>query len=150
MARMYSGSKGKAGSKKPLDSDLSWVRYKPKEIELLIVKLSKSGESPSRIGLTLRDTYGVPDVKKITEKSISEILKEKNLLKKVPEDLTSLIKRAVTLRKHLGANKKDEAGKRGLKITESKIKRLEKYYKKTKKLAMEWRYDPEKAELALD
>lgn len=150
MARMYSSSKGKAGSKKPIDSDLSWVRYKPKEIELLILKLSKAGDAPSKIGLVLRDTYGIPDVKRIAGKSISEILGSKNLLKKVPEDLTSLIKRAVVLRKHLEVNKKDESGKRGLRITESKIKRLEKYYKRTEKLPAEWRYDSKRSELALD
>jgi len=150
MARMYSGSKGKAGSKKPIDSDLSWVRYKPKEIELLIVKLAKSGTPPSRIGLVLRDTYGVPEVKRIVGKSISKILAEKSLLNNVPEDLTSLIRRSVALIKHLESNNQDQTAKRGLRLTESKIRRLGKFYKENSKLPKEWRYDPKRAELALD
>ena len=151
MARMYSRKRGKAGSKKPIVSEApSWVRYKPKEIELLIIKLSKSGLLPSQIGLHLRDTYGIPDVKKIVGKRVSEILIEKNVGKKTPEDIASLIKRGIAIRKHLQLNRKDGGATRGLKITESKIRKLEKYYKNTKKLPSDWKYDPEKAELALE
>jgi len=151
MARMYSRRRGKAGSKKPLVSEApSWVRYKPKEIELLIIKLAKSGLLPSQIGLHLRDTYGIPNVKLIAGKRISEILNEKNVGKKTPEDIVSLIKRGIAIRKHLLLNKKDGGAKRGLKITESKIRKLEKYYKGSKRLSSDWKYDPEKAELALE
>ena len=42
MARMHSRKRGKAGSKKPMKKVLPlWVRYKAKELELLIVKLAK-------------------------------------------------------------------------------------------------------------
>ncbi len=148
MARMHSRRKGKAGSTKPAKKNAPiWLRYKPKEIELLIVKLSKEGKSPSHIGLILRDTYGIPDVTLILKKSITDILAEKKLLPEIPEDLRALIRKVVDIRKHLESNHKDETAKRGLILSESKIKRLVKYYKRTRKLSSDWKYDPEKAAL---
>lgn len=148
MARMHSGKKGKSGSKKPLKAALpTWVRYKSKEVEMLIIKLAKEGQTSSQIGTTLRDTYGIPDERKITNKRITAILKKKELLGDVPEDLVALIRKAVTVKKHIDRNKKDETAKRGLTLTESKIKRLIKYYKRSGRLSSEWKYDPEKASI---
>ena len=146
MARLYSRKRGKSGSKKPVKKTMPlWVRYKPKEIEMLIVKLAKEGLADSKIGVILRDTYGIPDVRIICKKKISKIIEEKGIKKELPEDIAALIKKAVLVRKHLEENKKDEVAKRGLTLTESKIKRLTKYYKKTGKLASEWKYEPERA-----
>ena len=151
MARMHSRKKGKSGSKKPVSrSPPTWIRYGSKEIELLITKLSKEGHSPSEIGIILRDTYGIPDEKRITGKKITKILKEKNLQTKIPEDLTALIKKAVKIIKHIEENKPDNTAKRGLQLTESKIKRLTKYYKKTGRLPSEWKYDPDKVKLLME
>ena len=151
MARMYSRKKGKSGSKKPLkDKTPSWERYDKKEVELLIIKSAKSGKTPSQIGIVLRDTYGIPDVKKITKKSISNILKDNKLGLKLPEDMTSLIKREIKILKHLETNKHDQPSKRGLTLTESKIKRLVKYYKKTKKIPANWRFSRENIKLILE
>jgi len=142
MARMYSRKKGKSKSKRPTSRTLpTWVRYKPKEVELLIVKLAKEEKSPSQIGLFLRDTYGIPDVKRLVGKKITTILKEHNLLQKIPEDLMALIKKSIAEKKHLEENKQDKVAKRGLQLTEANIRRLIKYYKKTKKLPIEWKYD---------
>ncbi|MBW2977429.1 30S ribosomal protein S15 [Candidatus Woesearchaeota archaeon] len=150
MARMHSRKKGKSSSKKPHKKSLSWIRYKPKEIELLIVKLAKEGKTASQIGLTLRDTYGIPDTKKIVSKSISKILAEKKLSGKIPEDLMALIKKDIAVRKHLERNSKDETARRGLTLTESKIKRLAKYYKQTGKLPEEWKYDPKRVRFYIE
>jgi small subunit ribosomal protein S15 len=151
MARMYSRKKGKAGSTKPLRKTApSWVRYGAKEIEMLIIKLAKEGNAPSKIGLILRDNYGIPLSKQITGKKITRILKEKNLLQKFPEDLLALIKRSIAVRKHLEKNSKDETAVRGLTLTENKIKALAKYYKKIKKLPVDWKYEPKKIRLYLE
>ncbi|MBW3011431.1 30S ribosomal protein S15 [Candidatus Woesearchaeota archaeon] len=150
MARMHSRDKGKSASKKPLDLKPTWVSFKQKEVEMLVVKLAKQGLSPSQIGLHLRDSYGIPDVKAITGKKINVLLKEKKLAKKLPEDLTSLIKRAIAIRKHLATLKKDKTARRGLTLTESKIKRLMKYYKKTGVLDEDWYYDLDRAELLIE
>ena len=143
---MHSGAKGKSGSKKPAGrTGHSWLSYKPKEVEMLIVKLAKEGKAPSQIGLILRDAYGIPDTRVILKRKITSVLKEKKLLKELPEDLMALIKKDVALYKHTEANKQDMTAKRGVQLTESKIKRLVKYYKNSKRIPEEWKYDPRKA-----
>jgi len=150
MARMYSRKKGKSGSTKPLKKTKpAWMRYGSKEIEQLVVKLAKQEVKPSKIGIILRDSYGVPDVKTITKKSITKILEENKISPSLPEDLTSLIRKQIKITKHLEKNKKDMPSKRGMQLTESKIRRLVKYYKKTGKLPKEWVYDRTKADLLL-
>ena len=148
MARMHARTKGKSGSKKPLEPKKPfWQNKKPKEIELLIVKLAKEGNSPSRIGVVLRDSFGIPDVKILLGRSISQVLKEKGLEKEIPEDLLALIRKTVKIRSHLEENRQDKTSKRGLQITESKIKRLIKYYKNNGRLSEDWKFDPEKAKM---
>ncbi len=143
MARMYSKKKGKSGSKKPLAGKKpTWIRYTKKEIELLITKFAKEGKTTSEIGIILRDSYGIPDAKQITGKSVSAVLKEKNIAHEVPEDILALLRRSMLIRKHLEGNKHDMSALRGLQLTESKIKRLVKYYKRAEKIAPDWKYDP--------
>jgi small subunit ribosomal protein S15 len=151
MARIHARVKGKSGSKKPLDSKIpKWVEKKPKEIIALFEKLAKQYLSSSQIGLNLRDSYGVPNVKLITGKSISEILKNAKMTGMVPEDLKNLIKRAITIRKHLTLNRKDKFSIRGLQLTEAKIRRIQKYYKSKGVLPEDWNYHPDRAELLVD
>jgi small subunit ribosomal protein S15 len=151
MAKKYSGKKGKSGSKKVLGKKQPvWVRHKPKEVELLVVKYAKEGLSSSEIGISLRDKYGVPSVKELTGKRITQILEDKKLLGKLPEDMLNLIKRAIALREHLEQNKKDMGAKRGLEITESKLRKLMKYYKENKKLSQDWKYNPKDAKLYIE
>ena len=143
MARMHSRARGKSGSNKPTKKVTpGWVQYKAKEVELLIVKYAKEGKQPSQIGLFLRDEYGIPDVKILTGKTISQILKEKNLGLELPEELMALIRKSVLLTKHMEINKKDFSSKRGLYLTNSKINRLVKYYKVKGKVPQDWKYDP--------
>lgn len=151
MARMYSRKKGKSGSKKPIKKVIpTWIRYKPKEVELLITKLAKEGKTCSQIGTALRDVYGIPDVKTLTKKTIGSILKEKKLAKEIPEDLMALIKKAILIKKHIETNKQDQPAKRGLTITESKINKLISYYKKTNSLPIEWKYEPERIRFLIE
>ena len=146
MARMHSGSRGKSGSKKPIKKTVPvWVSYKPKESELIIAKLAKEGRSAAEIGTILRDTYGIPDARTLFKKKISQILSEKNLNPELPEDILALVRRSVMIRKHMETNKKDQTARRGLMLTESKIKRLTKYYKRTGKLEENWKFDPSRA-----
>lgn len=148
MARMYSRKKGKSSSKKPLSkSTPSWMTHKAKEVEMLVLKVAKEGKPASMIGLVLRDSYGIPDVKAVSGKSITKILEEKKLAPKIPEDLMSLIKRAIAIRKHIEENKQDMTALRGLQLTESKVKRLVKYYKRIKKIPVDWKYDVKSVKL---
>lgn len=151
MARMHSRTKGKSGSTKPQKlTKPTWASLKPKEVEMLIVKYAKDGKPASQIGLYLRDEYGLPSVKTVTGKSVSQILEEKKLRPEIPEDLMALMRKAVLIRKHMAENKKDMPGKRGLQLTESKINRLAKYYKANGKLSQSWKYDPEKIKLQVE
>lgn len=150
MARIYSGKKGSSGSTKPVRKiPPSWLKYKPFEVEKLVVKLAKEGKTAAQIGITLRDMYGIPSVRAITKKKIVKILEENKLGPKIPEDLQNLIKRAIATEKHHKSNNKDKVGKRGLQLTESKIRRLVKYYKKCKKLPQDWKYSREQAKFLI-
>ena len=151
MARMHSRAKGVSGSKKPMKKEVpTWIRYKPKEVEILVGKMAKEGKTASQIGIMMRDTYGIPDVKTLTGKSISKILAAKQLLPEVPEDLRALIRKAAMIRKHLEENRQDKPALRGLQLTEAKIMRLVKYYKKSDRLPVDWKYDPRKASTYLE
>lgn len=148
MARMYSGKKGKSGSHKPPVKVVPrWIKMKKGEVEDLIEQLAQKRLTSAQIGMILRDQYGIPDVKAITGKSISEIMKERNVYPEIPEDLLNLLKRAVNLRAHLEKNKADKHSLRGLQNLESKIKRLGKYYVKKGILPKDWEYSPERAKL---
>jgi small subunit ribosomal protein S15 len=119
MAKIYSKRKGKAGSHKPADKSVpSWVSYKPAEVEQLILKLAKQEKTSSQIVMILRDSYGIPSVKALVGKSIVQVMKEKKILKKLPEDLIALIKRHIAVMKHLEEKKNDFVSKRGVVLTE--------------------------------
>ena len=71
-----------------------------------IYKLAKKGLTPSQIGVILRDSPGVAQVRFVTGNKILRILKSKGLASDLPEDLYHLIKKAVAVRKHLERNRK--------------------------------------------
>ena len=145
MARMHSRKKGKHGSKKPAKKTApSWIRYKGKDVELLIAKLVKDGKTTSQIGILLRDTYGIPNVYALCGKSIGAILKEKKIMPEVPEDMTAMFKRYAAIKKHIENNKHDETAARGLHLAESKINRLVKYYKRTNRIPETWKFDADR------
>ncbi|MCJ7760663.1 30S ribosomal protein S15, partial [Candidatus Bathyarchaeota archaeon] len=61
MARLYASKRGRSGSTRPISKKSpSWCKYREEEVEALVVKLAKQGNSPSMIGLILRDNYGIP------------------------------------------------------------------------------------------
>jgi small subunit ribosomal protein S15 len=124
-----------------------WVEYSNEEVEEIILKLRKEGKSTSVIGVILRDQYGIPDVKSVTELKITQILEKHGQTEEYPEDLMNLIRKAVNIRDHLKENPKDLHTKRGLQLVESRIRRLVKYYTREGVLPEGWRYEPTKAAL---
>lgn len=144
MARLHSRKKGKSGSTRPprLEKPV-WVERSAEEVENLVVKMARKGLSKSMIGIILRDSYGIPLVKVVSGKKISEILEAKEIESVLPEDLLNLVKKALNIRKHMETNHKDLQGKKGLQRTESKIFRLIKYYKKKSVLPIDFKYKPE-------
>ena len=57
-------------------------------------------------GVILRDSHGVAQVRFVTGNKILRILKAKGLAPDLPEDLYHLIKKAVSIRKHMERNRK--------------------------------------------
>jgi small subunit ribosomal protein S13e len=147
-----------------------------------IVKSAKKGLTPSQIGVILRDSHGIAQVKSVTGNKILRILKTQGieslmstytscaieisnlpfrghtqkrvdgllleaaeyltcsgLAPEIPEDLYCLIKKAVSVRKHLERNRKDKDSKFRLILIESRVHRLGRYYKKVGKLPPNWR-----------
>tara|TARA_B100000902_G_C26580942_1_gene561126 strand:- start:31 stop:483 length:453 start_codon:yes stop_codon:yes gene_type:complete len=150
MARIHARVKGKSGSNKPLkDTKITGAPSKAEVIKL-IKSMAEQGMSSALIGLRLRDLHAVPSVKKITGSTISKIMKDNDMYSKVPEDLRNLVLRAITITKHLAKNKKDKTSTRGLALTESKIRRLQKYYQNSGKISKTWKYKREDAELLID
>ena len=145
MARMHSRKHGKSGSTRPARLEKPvWVELSPDEVESEVVKLARRGQSKSIIGTVMRDSRGVPLVKIVTGKKISQILEENDINTPLPEDLSNLVRKALKIRNHLETNHKDLETIKGLNRTESKIYRLIKYYKRKKILAQDFKYDPEK------
>ncbi len=58
------------------------------------------------LGVILRDSHGVAQVRFVTGNKILRVLKAKGLAPDLPEDLYHLIKKAVSIRKHLERNRK--------------------------------------------
>lgn len=150
MARMHARRKGKSASSRPfVTENPKWVPLDQKEIEDIIEKLGTEGNSSAMIGLILRDQYGVPNVKLATGKSITEIMSEKDVLQKLPEDMGALLKKVTNLDQYLRQNPRDIHNKRNLQLIEAKIRRLERYYKKKGVLPQSWKYSLANAELEL-
>ncbi len=148
MARMHARKRGKSGSDRPVvKENPEWVEADTNKVTELVVKLAKQGKSSSEIGTELRDQYGIPDQKLITGKSITDIMKEKDVYPDLPEDLLDLMEKAVNLHEHMERNNKDASNKRGLQLVESKIRRLAKYYIREGVLPEGWKYSRERAEM---
>jgi len=142
---MHSRKCGKSGSTRPARLEKpTWVELSPEEVENEVVKLARRGQSKSMIGTIMRDSRGVPLVKLVTGKKVTQILEENEIKTPLPEELANLVRKALSIRKHLETNHKDLEAKKGLNRNESKIYRLIKYYKKKKVLAPDFKYDPEK------
>lgn len=140
-ARLYTSKRGKSGSTRPISKKApAWCKYTPEEVEALVLKLSREGNSPSTIGMLMRDRYAVPLVKSITGKNVHELLETSQQAGTLPEDLSALLKKADDLRRHLEKHRKDYVNKRSLAMIESKIHRLVKYYRARGQLRPEWEY----------
>jgi small subunit ribosomal protein S15 len=150
MAKLHSRKKGSSRSRPPMAAKLpAWSDVSKEELEKTIMKLHDSGMPSSRIGLTLRDQYGVPSTKLVLDMSLNSFLTKKNALPDVPEDLVNLMRKALHIRKHIKANNKDVHNKRALQLTENKIRRLVKYYDDSGRLTPDWTYSPETAEILI-
>lgn len=141
MARIHVHTHGKSHSTRPTSkSPPSWINQSQDQVTSLVLKLAKDGLSPSEIGLNLRDQHGIPLIKPVVGKGLTEILSENNIRPEMPEDLDKLVKKALGLQKHLKVHNSDSRNVRSLELVEAKIHRLSKYYKRIGRLPQSWKY----------
>ena len=142
MARMHNDGRGSSGSDKPVNKkNPRWVDYDEDEVIDLVVKLRNDGQDPSQIGMTLRDQYGIPSVKQVTDMKITEILEEEGLALDLPEDLNNLVEKAESIQDHLEQNQNDEEAIRQLELTEAKIRSVASYHRDEGNIPEDWKYE---------
>ncbi|KAK7685535.1 ribosomal 40S subunit protein S13 [Cerrena zonata] len=142
MGRMHAPGKGISSSALPYRrAPPSWLKTTPEDVVDHIAKLARKGLTPSQIGVTLRDSHGIPQVRFVTGNKILRILKTNGLAPQIPEDLWHLVKKAVAVRKHLETNRKDKDSKFRLILIESRIHRLARYYKTKQQIPPSFKYD---------
>lgn len=112
--------KTKSEIKKPV-----WLKYTKEEVKAIILKLTNKGISAEKIGLTLRDQYGIPNVKLYNLK-IKEVMGDKFS----EPSIINLGKKIEKIIKHFSGNKQDKKAGRSLIIVKSKLKKKINYSKK--------------------
>lgn len=138
---MHNDGRGSSGSDKPVSKKVPrWVDYDEEEVIDLVVKLREKGNDPAEIGLKLRDEYGIPSVRELTGKKVTEILEEEGVAPELPEDLNNLVEKAESIQEHLQENENDGHAERQLKLTEAKIRRIAKYHRENGNIDEDWKY----------
>ncbi len=67
MGRLHSNGKGISASAIPYSrTPPAWLKTTPEQVVDQICKLAKKGATPSQIGVVLRDSHGVAQVKVVT------------------------------------------------------------------------------------
>jgi len=98
----------------------TWLKFTEDEVKAIVQKLAKKGLTSEKIGLILKNQYGIPKVKLygLKIKKIMDSFKEPTLI--------NLEKKIQKLEEHYKKNKHDRKSERALTITKAKIrKRLE-------------------------
>lgn len=82
MGRMHTPGKGIAASALPYKrSPPAWLKVSAKEVEAQVAKFAKKGLSPSQIGVILRDSHAIAQVKSVTGNKILRLLKKAGALR---------------------------------------------------------------------
>tara|TARA_Y100000310_G_scaffold344813_1_gene459689 strand:+ start:1820 stop:2161 length:342 start_codon:yes stop_codon:yes gene_type:complete len=105
-----------------------WVKIKEPELKKIIAELAEK-HAPSKIGIILRDQYGIPTTK-IFGKKLNAYLKELGIDKK--EDLENAEKKLNAIKEHLKKNITDKKAKHKLQKSQSRLNILKRYYSKKK------------------
>tara|TARA_Y100000310_G_C20614650_1_gene779979 strand:- start:1163 stop:1537 length:375 start_codon:yes stop_codon:yes gene_type:complete len=107
-----------------------WLKYTKEEVEAIILKLADKGLTAEKIGLVLKDQYGIPKVK-IYNLKIKEVLDKKAKFEE-PTNINLKAKLEKVI-EHYKKNKQDKKAERSLVITKAKLKKRQDYLKKKEK-----------------
>jgi len=104
------------------------AKYSESEVKEIILKIVEKnpGITTEKIGLILRDTYGIPKTK-IFGFKIGDVLKEKNLYQ--DPDLKNVGEKVIKLEKHLSKHKGDKKTGKSLIKTKARHKLIKEYLK---------------------
>lgn len=102
----------------------AWVKIKEPELKKIIASLAEKN-SPSQIGIILRDQYAIPTVK-IFGKKLQTYLKELGI--EVNEDLENATKKVDKLKEHFKNNITDKTAKHKLQKAQARLNITKKYY----------------------
>src|SRR3989338_7153607 len=95
-----------------------WLKYTEEEVKAIILKLANKGLTAEKIGLVLRDQYGIPKVSLYGIK-VKQVLEEN---KKYEEPtILNLNKKLAKIIEHYKKNKQDKKTERSLIITKAKL-----------------------------
>ena len=103
----------------------TWLKYTKDEVKAIILKLSNKGLTSEKIGLVLRDQYGIPSVRLYGIK-IKEVLGD-NFQEPTLINLEAKLQIIIN---HFKKNKQDKKTGRALIITKAKLKKRKDYQKK--------------------
>ncbi|XP_015773651.1 PREDICTED: 40S ribosomal protein S13-like [Acropora digitifera] len=140
MGRMHAPGKGISASALPYRRSVpTWLKLTSDDVKEQIYKLAKKGLTPSQIGIC---TEFITDYTTLVLTIQHSFLQPfSGLAGNLPEDLYFLIKKAVSVRKHLEKHRKDKDSKFRLILIESRIHRLARYYKTKRLLPPNWKYE---------
>ena len=113
----------------------AWLKISEKELKKIILELAKNNP-PSKIGMILRDQYGIPTVKVYNQK-LSKILEEHNIT--YYEELVNAEKKVQNLKEHLKKHITDRKAKHKLQKAQTRVNVLKRYLIKKGKIAPEKR-----------
>jgi len=102
----------------------AWLKYTEEEVRAIILKLAGKGLTSEKIGLVLRDQYGIPSIRLYGLK-IKEVL-EDNFQEPTIINLENKLQEIIV---HFKKNKQDKNAERALIITKAKLKKRQDYKK---------------------
>merc|ERR1712225_128605 len=128
MGRLHSNGKGISASAIPYSrTPPSWLKTTPEQVVDQICKLAKKGATPSQIGVVLRDSHGIAQVKWPCTRD--------------PRGPVHVDQEGRRRPQASRAQPQDKDSKFRLILIESRIHRLSRYYKTVGVLPPTWRYE---------
>ena len=102
----------------------TWVKMKEPELKKLIAELAEKN-APSKIGMILRDQYGIPTTK-VFGKKLKAYMQELGIERN--EDLENAERKVEKMKEHLKTNITDRKAKHKLQHAQSRLNITRKYF----------------------